>query len=75
MIGDQRKRAVAPRPGSGRRGCRVVMGKREEQGVGGERQGGRLSSAMAAQALEVSPQGPAQDAPQPAPAPAKLHTP
>lgn len=59
----------------GRRGCRVVMGKTEVQGVWGEREGGRLSSAMAAQALEASPQGPAQDAPQPAPAPAKFHTP
>lgn len=51
------------------------MGKTEVQGVWGEREGGRLSSAMAAQALEASPQGPAQDAPQPAPAPAKFHTP
>ena len=55
----------------------MSSGDEEEGGAGGwgEREGGRLSSATAAQALEASPQGPARDAPLPAPAPAKSHTP
>lgn len=67
-----REGAVGPqaRKPSGRRGFSGVMGSTGRKG-GGE--GGALSSAMAAQAPEASPQGLAQHVPQPAPA--KLQNP